>query len=303
MKFSPKSALSIFSLLVSMSLVSCEKASLLSPDPGATVPRSNQPLPGTGMPTGGVILTAKPYILDKYGHWTLSYDADGELVKLQSTADPSLIREYSRASNGSGMTILDYNGGKLSAKTLIILDAKGRCKESFITTYGIDNGKPTTSTARYIYFYNSKNQLELIRDQDDSKKYESFSYVDGNLDAIEFWNHGRYGMFHYYYKKPTDPMGQALIPDKNHMNMLYSSLYDEVDEFLPIYGKFHKSLPVRCEYESKVSYVIIDAINYTYKFNSSGYITERENTRHTLPESGYVPDGRTMTETYVFGYK
>ncbi|RRB15276.1 hypothetical protein [Larkinella knui] len=242
-------------------------------------------------------------MLDTYGHWKLSYDADGKLVKLQSTADPSLIREYVRASNGSGMTIRDYVGGRLTTKTLIILDAKGRCKESFITNYQIDNGKETTSSSRYSYFYNSKNQLEIIRDQDDYQHFESFSYVDGNLETIEFWNHARLGAFHYYYKKPTDPSWQPLIPDKNHMNMLYSSLYDEVDEFQPIYGKFHKSLPVRCEYETKVTYVIIDAIDYKYTFNSSGYITERENTRHTLPESGYVGGAKTMTETFAFGYK
>lgn len=303
MKISIKTITAGLGLALSLGLVSCEKDSLLSPDTGTNTPRTNEPIPGTGMPIGGVVLTAKPYILDKYAHWQLSYDADGELVKLQSTADPSLIREYVKASNGSGMTILDYNGGKLLGKTLIILDAKGRCKESFVTSYGIENGKATSSSSRYIYFYNSKNQLELIRDQDDNNLYQVFSYSDGNLTAIEFYNYGKKGIFICFYVKPYDATGQAQIPDKNHMNRLHSSLYKQVDEFLPIYGKFTKSLAVRSEYTNLLTYVTTDWIDYKYNFNSSGFITERENTRHTLPENGMSSGAKTMTETYVFGYK
>ncbi|GAB3314993.1 hypothetical protein GCM10027299_03830 [Larkinella ripae] len=283
-----------------MGLVSCEKsADMIRPDEGQSsannTPRPIETTPKPGIPTtgpGGVIVVTPKYTLVKYAHWNLSYDAKGDLVQMQSTADPTLFRDYSRASNGTGMTILEQSGGKMTRKTLILFDTKGRCKQSFNITYGIENGQVTSSTKRYDYFYNAKNQLEKIADQDNSKRYDLFQYnPDGNLRQVKHYNTNVTQRTTYYYDYP----GQAAIVDKNHLSPLWMPHYDQVDEFLPIYGKFNKHLVWKLEYDDAVSNVNLDQVYFKYKMNNDGFITERENTRNTASQ--------TLKETYVFGYK
>ena len=297
MKLFSKSTLSALGLVLSMSLVSCEKGSdMIRPDDNQSsnnTPRSTDTRPNTGtVPGGGVILVAKKYVLEKYAHWQLSYDAKGNLVKLQSTADPNLVREYIRASNGSGITIMNYEGIKLKGKTLILLDANGRCKESFVTSYGFANGNPTTSTVRFSYKYNANNQLEEIKDQDNSSRYDQFQYnPDGNLRQVKHYNNGVKQRTTYYYEYP----GQAAITDKNRLSPLWMPHYNQVDEFLPIYGKFNKHLVWKLEYSDAVTNSTLDQVYFKYKMNNDGYIEERENTRNTA--------GQSLKETFLFGYK
>lgn len=295
-----KNALTVTSLILSLSLISCEKDSqMLRPDDGqgtgTITPRSTQ-TPETGpvimVPAGGGIVVNKKYVLDKYAHWKMSYDAKGNLVKLQSTADPNLVREYIRASNGSGITIMDYEGFKVKVKTLILLDANGRCKESFVTSYGVANGNPTSSTVRFAYKYNAKNQLEEIKDQDNSKRHDVFQYnPDGNLRQVQHYNTNVTQTTTYYYEYP----GQAAIVDKNHLSPLWMPHYNQVDEFLPIYGKFNIHLVWKLEYKEVATNSTLDQVYFKYKMNNDGYIDERENSRNTA--------NQTLKDTYLFGYK
>ncbi|MRS64121.1 hypothetical protein [Larkinella terrae] len=297
MRLFSKNALTLFGLIVYMGLISCEKDSqLLQPDNGqgsgngTTRPTQTTENGPIIMVPGGTIQVTP--VLVKYGHWQLSYNAKGDLEKLQSSVDPTLYREYSRASNGTGMTIMDYNGGKMKGKTLILFDAKGRCKESYVTSYGIANGQVTTSTKRFNYYYNANNQLEKIMDQDNNQRYDLFTYTNtGNLWQVKRYNNGHKFTMTYW----VDAVGIPAVTDKNHLNALWFEHADQVDEFLPIYGKFRKQLVYKFENIDVVNGTSVDQVYYSYKLNNAGYITEKEDTRYTA--------GQTVKDTYVFGYK
>ncbi|WP_128546396.1 hypothetical protein [Larkinella soli] len=284
-----KHALAALALVFSLSLTSCDRENAIAPgrpEAGETVPR-----PTGNTPNDGPVSVFKKYTLVKYGHWQLTYDNTGDLVKKQSTIDPTLFREYSRASNGSGMTILDMNGGKMSGKTLILFDGKGRAKESFITKYGFANGQQTAVTTRFAYQYNADNRLEKITNLDNGNHYFLFTYNgNGDRSKVEMYNSGKKTVTTYTYVG----FNQPLIPDYNRMNLAWMPLYDKIDEHLPIYGKANKNLPRNLEFLDVPSGQVTDKVSYKYNLNADGYILQREETRQTA--------GQTLVDTFSFDY-
>ncbi|MGA0558129.1 hypothetical protein ACO2Q8_15825 [Larkinella sp. VNQ87] len=286
-----KSTLSVLGISLLASLSSCTNNEAIKPlqSNGTTPYTETAPQPTQ---VNNLLPTLQTYRLVKHGDWQLFYDEQGDLVKLQSTAEPNYRREYTRASNGTGMTIQLFNGYNLWRKTLILFDAKGRCKESFITNYSVVNGKTVATTRRFSYQYNAANQLIKMTNLDNAGHYLEFLYNDNNdLVVINIKKNGKWEAMTYGYK----PAGEALIKDYTRLNPIWMTLHEEIDPFLPIYGKFNKNLVRLFHYDDKTAGKSLEKVSYNYSFNRMGLVTSQEEIRFTA--------GQTLTQTINFGYQ
>lgn len=295
MKIFSNNAVLMCGLILYMGLISCENDNLVSPGTGQNTtrptdgPTANIPVV---MPLGGVSYDKPKHTLSKYGHWQLNYDANGKLIKLQSSKDASYYRQYQYNANGS-ILIQTFNGGQIYMKTIIVADQQGRCKESYVSVYGFSNGQSTTTIYRYNYYYdNIRNQLKKIENQDKPSQYDQFTYDEnGNLWYQETFDGAKKSILTYGYDAP----GKPKVLNNNTINVPWYTLLKPIDEFLPVYGALNKHLAVWASFYDMSSNTETDRIDFSYKLTNEGLINERENTRNTA--------GQTIKETYVFGYQ
>ncbi|GAB4036216.1 hypothetical protein [Spirosoma gilvum] len=278
-----KSTIALVGTALIMSLVSCSKDSLLDsvqPGNGSVQTRPDNSTPPTA--SSDLISVFKKYTLIKHGDWQLSYDANGDITKLQSTADPNYYWEYIRASNGSGMTVQLRNGIKLWQKTLILFDAKGRAQKSFVNKY--DNLGNNVSQQVYDYLYNATGQLKTITGT--GNQVYTFEYdASSNLKKIDISINGKKQVMTYQF------LGAA---DKNHLNPSWLTMYDQIDPFLPIFGKFSSKLMTSFQLYDQATNSVIEDVTYNYVLNSDGMVTSKTETRKTA--------GKTLTYIYPLAY-
>ncbi|GAB3942994.1 hypothetical protein GCM10028805_08500 [Spirosoma harenae] len=281
-----KSTIALLGTALTMSLVSCNKDSMLDsvrPENGTTETRPDNTTPTIPTTTGGDVLSVfKKYTLKKHGDWQLSYDANGDITKLQSTAEPNYYWEYIRASNGSGMTIQLVNNFKIWRKTLVLFDAKGRAQKTFVNKY--DNNGNNTSHQEYDYLYTATGQLKSINGT--GNQIFTFSY-DGsdNLKKIDISINGKKQVMTYQCLGATD---------KNRLNPSWLTMYDQIDPFLPIYGKFSSKLMTSFQLFDQATNTVLEDVKYNYVLNSDGMVTSKEEIRKTA--------GQTLTYIYPLTY-
>ncbi|GAB3710735.1 hypothetical protein GCM10027592_47700 [Spirosoma flavus] len=280
-----KSTLALFAVALSMSLVSCSKESMMDsvrPDNGSS-PTDTRPENPSNTPINSGDIVAMPfkkYTLVKYGSSTLSYDGDGNVSKLGSTFEPNSYWEYTRASNGSGMTIQQFHNFKLWNKTLVLFDAQKRAKTSIVNKY--DNGVHT-SQVQYDYQYNGAGKLQSI--VGNNEQY-IFSYDgNGNLEKIDISISGKKQRMEFQFQGATD---------KVYMNPIWMTMHDQIHQFLPIYGKFSSKLLTSFKLIDLPSNTVIEDVTYSYVLNNDGFPLSKGEIRKTA--------GYTLNYTYPYEY-
>ncbi|GAB4039778.1 hypothetical protein [Spirosoma gilvum] len=278
-----KSKIALLGIALSMSLVSCNKDSLfdsVQPGNGSAQTRPDNSTPTTAGSNG--IAAFKKYTLVKHGDWQLSYDADGHLIKRQSIFNPDYYWDYNWASNGSGLTAQFHFGAYLWQKTLILLDANGRAKKSLVNTY--DNKGNHVHQFEYNYLYTAAGQLKTINGPDN--QVYAFAYdASSNLKQIDILTNGKKEIMTYEFLGATD---------KNQLNPSWSTMYNQIDPFLPIFGKFSSKLMTSFHYYDQAHLTILEDYDYAYELNSDGMVTKIEATKNS--------NGKTYLTRYALAY-
>ncbi|MBD2704335.1 DUF4595 domain-containing protein [Spirosoma sp. BT702] len=283
-----KSTLALFGVALTMSLVSCNKDSMMEsvrPDNGVNDNNTRPDGPGTISPinSGDVIVAQfKKYTLVKQGSSLLSYDVDGNINKLGSSFEPNYYWEFIRASNGSGMTIQLLNNFKLWNKTLVLFDAQKRAKTSFVNKY--DNSGNHLSQVQYDYQYNGAGKLQSIVGNNNEQYV--FSYDgSGNLEKIDISRSGKKQVMQFQFQGATD---------KIHLNPIWQTMYDQIPQYLPIFGKFSNKLLTSFKLIDLPSNNVLEDVTYSYTLNADGMPTNK----HELRKTG----GYTLNYDYSMEY-
>jgi hypothetical protein len=149
-----KTALTI-GLVVSFSLVSCQKDSSIMPVEPVNTPAkaSDDLIVSPGVP--------KKHTLTKFGKSNLTYYADGRLRSV--TEGSAYNREYTYS--GNTITAISYSNGQMAFKDTYLIDpATGRCFESTEVNYFVlkvpgNTQHFPTETRTWAFKYNNQGQL------------------------------------------------------------------------------------------------------------------------------------------------
>lgn len=254
-------------LALSLSLTSCEKDSLLTPNPAGSARSEavNDPV----LPSPPV--SQLKHTLIRYGNATLAYDDNGRLLNVTSIP----VRA---GQSGQNIRIdYTYSAGKIravsSAGLIIVrdetflIDASGRCYES------VEKGK--YSDTHWIFEYNAKGQLEISYDKNSCARTTNYAYnADGDLILATISDSpSTYKSIIFVY---TEPANTTLVPDRSPIN-LYVPRMHKHDTYLRIFGTPSKHLVKQVSYESSgnVNFPAPSDRFYTYTLDTDGYVKER----------------------------
>ncbi|GAB4030331.1 hypothetical protein GCM10028809_23070 [Spirosoma gilvum] len=227
-------------------------------DPG---PFNSRPLLPVNLPnpSGDVTVNVlKKYTLVKFGNVQLAYDANGDIVKEISLASPNSYSEYIRASNGSGMTIMRYGNNKVFGKTLILFDAQKRAKMTVVNDY--DQTGKQVNQVEYDYQYNAAGNLQSI--VSNKNQQYTFSYDgSGNVTKVDISDNGKKQVMQCQFNGAMD---------KTHLNPYWIMMNDQINRYLPIYGKFSNKLLTSYKVIDLPSNSVFEDVTYNYDLNSDG---------------------------------
>ena len=267
-------------LALSLSLISCEKDNLLTPESSSRSARigavDDFTLPSPNIP--------QVRRLVKYGNSTLSYSDYGQLQKVTTSVarGNTLHTDYTYAAGS--IRAASYEGNSLIRDETFILDASGRCTESVI--------KGTPNDTHWTYTYNAKGQLWGCQKQNTCVGGTSYTYnAYGDLFQATVATSALDAMVvtfayvlpmdaNYYYETYALNMNAPVLP--------------EHDTFLPIFGKTGKHLVKEISYAPSGSTIITTPSDrfYDYVIKSDGYVTQR-NTAYTFGGSPFEKIGYT----------
>lgn len=254
-------------LALSLSLISCEKNSLLTPNPSGSARSGAADDPVLPSPP----VSQLNHKLIRYGDATLAYDDNGRLLSVT----PIPVRA---SQSGQNIQIdYTYSPGKIravsSAGRLIIrdetflIDANGRCYES------IQKGKPTDT--HWIFKYNAKGQLDIAYDKNSCARTTSYTYnTDGDLIVAKISDSpSTYKSITFVYTEPTNT---TLVHDRYPINLYVPRMYVH-DTYLRIFGTPSNHLVKQVSYEPSgdINFPAPSSQFYTYALDLDGYVKGR----------------------------
>lgn len=256
------------SLALSLSLSSCEKDNLLTPESSRSARLGavdDFTLPSPNIPQVRRLI--------KYGNSTLSYSGNGQLQKV-TTAVPRGLTPHTDYTYAPGsIRAASYEGNMLVRDETFTLDASGRCTESVIK--GIPND------THWIYTYNAKGQLWGCHKPNTCVGGTSYTYnTYGDLIQATVSTSVLDAMVvTFAYVLPMD----ANYYYETYALNVNAPVLPEHDTFLPIFGKTGKHLVKGISYAPSGSKVITTPSNrfYEYVIKSDGFVTQR-NTAYTF---------------------
>lgn len=269
-------------LALSLSLISCEKDNLLTPESSSKSARlgavDDFTLPSPKIPQ-------VPRLV-KYGNSTLSYSDYGQLQKVTTSVPRGFTPHTDYTYAPGSIRAASYEGNSLVRDETFILDASGRCTESVI--------KGTPNDTHWIYTYNAKGQLWSCQKQNTCVGGTSYTYnADGDVVQATVATSALDAMVvtfayvlpmdtNYYYETYALNLNAPVLP--------------EHDTFLRIFGKTGKHLVKGISYAPSGSTIITTPSDrfYAYVIKSDGYVTER-NTAYTF--------GGSSIEKTVYKYE
>ena len=252
-------------LALSVSLISCEKDSLLTPNPlnGARLGAEDEiTLPSPNLP--------QVHRLTKYGNSTLSYSNDGRLQKVTTTVNRGGVDYHTDYTYTPGsIRAASYQGAYLVRDETFTLTATGgRCTESVVTS--------NTGQTHWIYTYNAKGQLSSCQNKNSCVGGVTYTYnTDGDLiQATVATSISHVMKLSFSYVLPQD---QNYAYETYPLNLNVPML-PEHDTFLPIFGRTGKHLVKRVAYSSPSGSTIVAIPSdryYAYMIPSDGYVADR----------------------------
>jgi YD repeat-containing protein len=306
-----KTALTI-GLVVSFSLVSCQKDSSIMPVEPVNTPAkaSDDLIVSPGVP--------KKHTLTKFGKSNLTYYADGRLRSV--TEGSAYNREYTYS--GNTITAISYSNGQMAFKDTYLIDpATGRCFESTEVNYFVlkvpgNTQHFPTETRTWAFKYNNQGQLISCGIKNNPATRTDYTYnSQGDLVLATAYLEGQaenagdawYKIALTYIQKPTRQSGNQLTPIEyvddvyptNFNWLLLPIPFDVIDfasqplseRYLRIFGKPSNHLLASANwFFDGLSYY--NSVRYTYTLDADGYVTERKrfdgkNTTQLLEISPY----------------
>lgn len=248
------------SVLLSIGLISCEKDSLLTPNPTGSA-RSAAPDDG--------IVVGIPQIhkLTRYGDAMLTYADNGRLLNVTTPVRGSLSIQTDYTYSPGKIRAFSHQGKIVIHDETFTLDASGRCTES------VEAG--AYSDIHWIFNYTEKGQLWSIYNKNSCVGGISYAYnTEGDMILATVATSPSDGMaITFAYNQPTNA---PLLKDEYPLNITVPKMAAH-DTYLRIFGKPSKHLPKLVSYEpsGSAAFPAPSDLYYAYTLDTEGYVTKK----------------------------
>ncbi|WP_421826980.1 hypothetical protein [Larkinella sp.] len=255
------SALVLCSILISLS--SCENQQLEPSAPRQSNMEQSAESNALGM-DDIIVSVAKKHTLVKQGNATLSYDANGKLVKVMEGN-----RTTTYAYSPGKVTTLTLVGGTKTQDGTYFLDANGRCTHSEVPDYSVVDGIPHITMNSFKYDYDAKGRLINRYHSIYPNMRVEFAYnADGDLVEVKRFNNPndviQKNIYEYQFA------GSSILTDNNRLNAV--GVFN-LDPYLRIFGKTSKHLVQRLKTIQMVYGGTTTDYRFAYTLNADGYVT------------------------------
>ena len=251
-------------LALSLSLTSCERDSLLTPNPAGVARSESTRTDDASLPSPNI---PQVYKLTKYGATTLLYSANGRLLSATTPVRGGVSIQTDYTYGPGSVRAFSHQGKVVLHDETFTLDASGRCTES------VEKG--TFSDTHWMYHYTPKGQLWSCQNKNSCVGGTTYTYnADGDMilasvatgvsDAIDIT---------FAYNEPT---GDPLLADKYPLNVNVGKI-PQHDTYLRIFGKPGKHLIKLVSFEpsADIAYPSPSDVYYSYVLNAEGYVTKK----------------------------
>lgn len=256
----------VIGLTVSLGLASCEKDSLLTPNPAGSA-RSGA--------ANDDIVVGMPQVhkLTKYGDATLTYAGNGKLMKVTTPVSGSLAIETDYTYSPGTVKAFTHQGKIVLRNETFTLDASGRCTESVVEGFYSDT--------EWKYNYTAKGQLWSCTNKNSCVGGINYTYnADGDMILAELTTDAGGGGTDVTFAYSQRTVA-GLLNDNYPVNLNVPKIPAH-DAYLRIFGKPSKHLVQRVSYESPGSSFPVPSDRfYTYTLDADGYVKQRSMS-HTL---------------------
>lgn len=248
-------------LALSLSLVSCEKDGLPTPNPAGSA-RSGAGDDGieVGMP--------QVHKLINYGDATLTYADNGKLLKVATPVRGSLAIETDYTYSPGTVKAFTHQGKIVLRDETFTLDASGRCTESVVQGFYSDT--------EWEYHYTATGQLWSCTNKNSCVGGTSYKYnADGDMILAQLTTDAGGGGTDVTFAYSQRTVA-SLLNDEYPVNLNIPTIPAH-DAYLRIFGKPSKHLVQRVSYEpsGSVAFPAPSDRFYTYVLDADGYVTQR----------------------------
>ncbi|GAB4029401.1 hypothetical protein [Spirosoma jeollabukense] len=264
-------------LALSLSLTSCEKDSLLTPEPVGSA-RSGA--------VNDVIEAGIPQVhkLAHYGDATLTYADNGRLLQVTTPIRGGLSIQTDYTYSPGKIRAFSHQGKIVLRDETFTLNGSGRCTESAEEITVINNNTPSHYVREWKFTYNAKGQLSSCQNKNSCVGGFLYDYnADGDMSrATESTGVSSSIETTFSYSQPgSGPM----LSDNYPLNVIG---VNEHDAYLRIFGKPSKHLVTLATRQGS-----LDGDYYAYLLDADGYVTQRKQ---------YQLIGAALVDTKSYAY-
>ena len=264
-------------LALSLSLASCEKDNLLTPNPTGSA-RSGA---GDDDLSPNIPQVHK---LTKHGDATLTYADNGRLLNVTTPVRGSLSIQTDYTYSPGTIRAFTHQGKSILRDETFMLDASGRCTESAEKYTVINNNTPLHYLREWKYTYNAKGQLLNYQNKNSCVGGFGYAYnADGDMiGASESTGISSIAATTFNYSQPG---GDPILSDNYPLNVIG---VNEHDAYLRIFGKPGRHLVTLVTRQGS-----LDGDYYAYLLDADGYVTQRKQ---------YKLVGAALVDTKSYAY-